>query len=248
MLRLTRYIVVPFLVGAISLGAAWAGVIATPAPVSTPEQLAADAVAAKPAAVTTTKAASAKSAVAKAASAGDATSAATAFAGSIPAGSVLAGAAKVSIVPQPDEAEGEVWAKEGCATLSEEGVPPNATHVADFRSPWPENPECIYMGGYGIGPMNPITSVDAEGLWVRSVAIGDGADTIVLTIIDGTSYLGDYNKFCTDCGAFELARDLGAELGIDPAGFMIASTHSHTAPDFIGGWGGVPQWYQDQVT
>ena len=250
MLRFARYLLVPFLVGAISLSAAWAGMVAAPAPVSTPEQLAADAVAARPAKVTTsgTGGAAAKSTAAKATSADDAAAAATAFAGKIPDGSVLAGAAKVSIVPQPDESKGEVWAKEGCATLSEEGIPPNATHVADFRSPWPENPECIYMGGYGIGPMNPITSVDAEGLWVRSVAIGDGADTIVLTIIDGTSYLGDYNKFCSDCGAFELARDLGAELGIDEAGFLIASTHSHTAPDFIGGWGGVPQWYQDQVT
>ena len=250
MLRLARYVLVPFLIGAISLGAAWAGMVTAPAPVSTPEQLAKDAVAAKPARVTTTQvnAASAKSAGAPATTVADATAAATGFAGNIPAGSVLAGAAKVSIVPRPDASAGEKWAKEGCATLSEEGVPPNATHVANFRSPWPENPECIYMGGYGIGPMNPITSVDAEGLWVRSVAIGDGTDTIVLTIIDGTSYLGDYNKFCTDCGAFELARDLGAELGIDPAGFMIASTHSHTAPDFIGGWGGVPQWYQDQVT
>ena len=250
MLRLARYLLVPFLIGAISLGAAWAGVVAAPAPVSTPDQLARDAVAAKPATVSTsgTKTGAAKSAAARATTASDAAAAATAFAGKIPEGSVLAGAAKVSITPQPDESQGQTWAKEGCATLSEEGVPPNATHVANFRSPWPENPECIYMGGYGIGPMNPITSVDEEGLWVRTVAIGDGTDTIVLTIIDGTSYLGDYNKFCTDCGAFELARDLGAELGIDPAGFMIASTHSHTAPDFIGGWGGVPQWYQDQVT
>ena len=249
--RLARYLLVPFLIGAISLAAAWAGTVAAPVPVSTPEGVADKATNAKAAKVTTTGSTRGRDTAAvakKAAGADDAAAAVTAFAGKIPAGSVVAGAAKVSIVPQPDESKGEKWAKEGCRSLSEENVPPNATHVANFRSPWPENPECIYMGGYGIGPMNPITSVDEEGLWVRSVAIGDGADTVVLTIIDGTSYLGDYNKFCNDCGAFELARDLGAELGIDPAGFMIASSHSHTAPDFIGGWGGVPQWYQDQVT
>ena len=252
MLRFARYLLVPFLVGAISLGAAWAGVVVSPAPETTPEQVAGDAVSSSATTRNRQAATSADTAMTKAKlsarASAEAVAAATQFAGTIPEGSVLAGADKVSIIPQPDESKGQKWAKEGCATLSQEGVPPNATHVANFRSPWPENPECIYMGGYGIGPMNPITSVDAEGLWVRSVAIGDGTDTVVLTIIDGTSYLGDYNKFCTDCGAFELARDLGAELGIDPAGFMIASTHSHTAPDFIGGWGGVPQWYQDQVT
>ena len=252
MLRLARFLLVPFLVGAISLGAAWAGTVAAPAPVSTPEAVAQDAAAARPAKVTTsgsaTKADAVKANAPKAAtSANDAAAAVTAFAGNIPEGSVLAGAAKVSIVPQPDESQGEKWATTGCRILGED-APSGATHVPNFRSPWPENPECIYMGGYGIGPMNPITSVDEEGLWVRSVAIGDGTDTVVLTTIDGASYLGDYNKFCNDCGAFELARDLGAELGIDPAGFMIASSHSHTAPDFIGGWGGVPQWYQDQVT
>ena len=248
MLRLARYLLVPFLVGAISLGAAWAGSVVTPAPAATPEGIAAQATNAKPAKVTTTGAtrgAAVNATQAKAAT--DVAAAVTTFAGDIPAGSVLAGAAKVSIVPQPDASKGEVWAKEGCKILGDD-APSGATHVPNFRSPWPENPQCIYMGGYGIGPMNPITSVDAEGLWVRTVAIGDGTDTVVLTIIDGASYLGDYNKFCTNCGAFEIARDLGAELGIDPAGFMIASTHSHTAPDFIGGWGGVPQWYQNQVT
>ena len=254
MLRFARYLLVPFLVGAISLGAAWAGVVVAPAPKITPEQVAADAVTAaassrnRRAAGSESAGAAMTKAKTSARESAEAVVAATQFAGTIPEGSVLAGAAKVSIIPQPDESKGEKWAKEGCATLSEEGVPPNATHVANFRSPWPENPECIYMGGYGIGPMNPITSVDAEGLWVRSVALGDGTDTVVLTILDGTSYLGDYNSFCDDCGAFELARDLGAELGIDEAGFLFASTHSHTAPDFIGGWGGVPQWYSDQVT
>ncbi len=29
---------------------------------------------------------------------------------------------------------------------------------------------------------------------------------------------------------------------------MIASTHSHASPDFIGGWGFVPDWYMRQVT
>ncbi|MGH3441283.1 MAG: hypothetical protein ACRDUY_04425 [Nitriliruptorales bacterium] len=162
----------------------------------------------------------------------------------------LVGAAKVSIEPDPEAFGGE-WNTEGCATFGDDSDRA-LDHVADFRVRWPEDPNCIYMGGYGIGPMNPITSWNEEhGLWVRSVAIGDGTDTFVLTILDGTSYFGEYGSMCAEgdrCGAFALAEDLGAELGIDPAGLLFASTHSHTAPDFIGGWGGVPEWYMAQVT
>ncbi|HEX9823574.1 MAG TPA: hypothetical protein VGB51_04165 [Actinomycetota bacterium] len=162
-------------------------------------------------------------------------------------GQVLAGAAAVSITPQPDASKGEVWAKDGCIILGED-APDAPMHVADFRSTWPENPNCIYSGGYGIGPMNPIYSIDPEfGLWVRSAALGDGTDTIVVTIIDGTSYFGDYAKLCDDCGAFDIAATMGTELSLPPSAFVIGSTHSHTAPDFIGGWGAVPQWYMDQV-
>ena len=157
------------------------------------------------------------------------------------------GAAKVSMRPDP-AAYGGTWETEGCATMEEDADLATATHLADSRVRWPEKPGCIYMGGYGLGPMNPITTWNDEyGLWVRTVAISDGTDTAVLTILDGTSYFADYNSMCDDCGAVELGNELGQELGFDPAGFMLVSTHSHTAPDFIGGWGGVPDWYMEQI-
>ena len=217
MSRVARTIVVSFLIGALSISAAWAGAALAPARLS------------------------------GRANAESVSQAAVAALGKFgPDQRVLAGGSKVSIAPQPGE--GDVWKTEGCYTITGGPYEQTVTHMPDLRSPWPEDPNCLYMGGYGIGPSNPIKGVDPEyGLYVRSVAVGDGTDTVVLTIIDGTSYFGDYNKFCDDCGAFELARELGTELGIDPSGFFIASTHSHTAPDFIGGWGGVPQWYMDQV-
>lgn len=49
------------------------------------------------------------------------------------------------------------------------------------------------MGGFGIGPMNPITSWDQEyGLYVRTFAVSDGDDTLVLTVIDAEGYFWDY--------------------------------------------------------
>ena len=166
-----------------------------------------------------------------------------------------AGAAKVNIAPRPTD-YGGTWETDAaaCRTLDPGFLerlrtnPEDAAHLASTGSPWPENPSCIYQGGFGIGPMNPVSSFDTElGLWVRSIAIGDGADTIVLTIIDGEGWLWDYATKCGDCGAKQLGQELGTKLGIDPAGIVIAATHSHAAPDFIGGWGFVPDWYMRQV-
>ena len=236
--QLLRRVVVAGLTGALTVAVAWAG--AGLAPVRTPRTP--DPVKAKAGAKASKGARPADVSVRSA----QQSAAAAAPKVPPPAGSVLAGAAKVSIEPQPGE--GETWAKEGCRTFGEDAAQ-GLMHVADFRVKWPENPNCIYMGGYGLGPMNPITSwEDPYGLWVRSVAIGDGTDTVVLTILDGTSFFGKYSSMCDGCGAFDLADSLGEELGINPAGFMFASTHSHTSPDFIGGWGGVPDWYMTQVT
>lgn len=162
-------------------------------------------------------------------------------------GEVLVGAAKVSIEPKPVAAKGERWEKNEAACELGPGL--NPLLALDTRTPWPENPSCIYAGGFGIGPMNSLVQWDQEfGLWVRTVAISDGTDTVVLTILDGAYYMGRYRNLCERCGFFDLAEDLGAELQIPASGFLFSSTHAHSAPDFIGGWGAVPQWYMDQVT
>ncbi len=167
------------------------------------------------------------------------------------------GAAKTSIEPRPGD-YGGTWERNraACARMDQsllegaaEDPAAEGAHLVSAGSPWPENPNCLYMGGFGLGPANPITDWDQElGLWVRSVAIGDGDDTLVLTTIDGEGYFWDYASKCDDCGARQLSEDLGAELGIDPSGIVIAATHAHSSPDFIGGWGFVPDWYMQQVT
>lgn len=180
----------------------------------------------------------------------------TAGSGPLEPGWAFVGAAKTSIEPRPDD-YGGTWEtdRDKCTRMNEsvltgliDNTEEHLDHLVTAGSPWPENPNCIYMGGFGIGPANPVTSWDQEyGLWVRSVAIGDGTDTVVLTIIDGEGYWWDYASKCDDCGTKQLSESLGAELGIDPSGIVIAATHAHSAPDFIGGWGFVPDWYMTQV-
>ena len=167
-------------------------------------------------------------------------------------GQLLAGAAKVSLRPEPEK-YGGTWEQDydKCANLApnQEGVQEGLMHVADFRVRWAENSDCIFMGGYGIGPMNPIVKWDDEyGLWSRSVAMSDGTDAVVLTLIDAVYWEAYYDNMCEGCGFLELAEKLAGETGLKPESFIFASTHSHTSPDFIGGWGGVPEWYMQQAT
>ena len=178
---------------------------------------------------------------------------------SLPAGHVLAGAAKTSIFPRPHD-YGGTWerSREKCETLSENGANQLATntaemvdHLAVAGSPWPENPNCIYMGGFGLGPMNPVVAWDKKyGLYVRAVALRDkNGDDLVMAIIDGEGWFWDYASKCDDCGIKQITESLAAEksLGLEAGNVIVASTHAHSSPDFIGGWGFVPTWYMHQV-
>ena len=198
-------------------------------------------------------------------------------------GQVYAGAHKISMYPRPqdytDQFPGAYWEREDaqCETLSE-NFPNGLVHADDVRVRWHENPNCLYMGGYGIGPMNAITSwdmapeddqdttdnqvPDGHGLWVRSIAMQDAAgDTVVLTLLDAVYWEAHYDSLCAgepatpasrgdqDCGFIELSERLSEETGgrLSPSSFIFASTHSHTSPDFVGGWGAVPEWYMAQI-
>jgi hypothetical protein len=225
-----------FLVGAMSIGLAWAGQGLVP--VSSETALDDALQPAAPAARQTPE--------------GDTFAAGDTPQLDLASGQLLAGAAKVSLQPEPDE-YGGTWETDydKCANLAPNptGFQEGAMHVADLRVRWAENPNCIFMGGYGIGPMNPIVKWDDEyGLWSRSVAMSDGTDTVVLTLIDAVYWEAHYNNMCDGCGFIDLAAKLAEETGLKPESFIFASTHSHTSPDFIGGWGGVPEWYMQQST
>jgi hypothetical protein len=240
-----RSLLVGAVAGSVGLSAAWAGVsvLPVPSPVAVPE-------------------------AAKQVRGGS---------GTVGAGSVRidpdtpaleVGAAKASIAPRPKDMAkrfpGARWETDPaeCTTLDPNEVNRlaggHATEPLDgfasAGSPWPENPSCIYMGGFGIGPENPVQRFDTvDGLWVRAMAVRSGGKVLLLTVVDAEGWLWDYKSKCTDCGAKQISAALAADPALKARGltadsFVLHATHSHSGPDFIGGWGFVPNWYMAQVT
>lgn len=248
---LARKVAISFLTGVLCVGVAWAGTGLMPASSTAPG-------------VSSTTSTDASKSLPKGATAPlgeSAVSSAAATQGlDLSSGQIMAGAAKISLYPRPDDykAYGFPNARwEHDQAKCETFTPSNsaligAQHVADFRVRWPENPDCLYMGGYGIGPMNSITSWDNDyGLWTRAVAMQDAqGDTLVLVLIDAIYWEAHLNSLCPSnpCGFLDLAKQLSDETGLPAKSFMFASTHSHTSMDFIGGWGAVPDWYMQQAT
>jgi hypothetical protein len=232
---LARKLVVSGATGLLMVATAWAGISLTPAGI------------AKPVTSATSKAnglprLESKGSLRVASAADD-----------LGADELLVGASKIDIAPLPDASKGEVWEHDPrkCTNV-EDGDPAGSTgYATDSKSPWPENPNCIYAGGFGVGPAQPLVAFDDQfGLWTRSVAFLRDGKAVVLTILDAEGYFGRYNKMCAPekaCGARDLAEQLGAEFNLPASSFVFAATHSHAAPDFIGGWGGVPVWYMRQV-
>jgi hypothetical protein len=165
-----------------------------------------------------------------------------------PAGQFLVGAGKVSIAPNPPA--GETWQKEGCQTLED----PGGWEDLEFsETPWPQSTDCIYLGGYGIGPVRPANGVSPLGVWAKAVAFSDGTDVVIMGKIDAVGYFYKYDAGqCSDCGIADIRDALSNEFktqGINapPGNITFASSHSHGSADFLGGWGGVADWYLKQA-
>ncbi len=101
----------------------------------------------------------------------------------------------------------------------------------------------VYMGAYGA----PFTRGAAQGvhdeIYARSLAIEGNGGGVVLSIVD---LPGMGNRITRSI------RTKVAELtGLPEAHVLVGSTHSHSAPDLMGLWGGVPAayrtWLIDQV-
>jgi hypothetical protein len=167
----------------------------------------------------------------------------------LPGGEFLVGADARSLAPDPER-----WQTEGCSAMVS-NFPEEVTHLAariteDMVLPgWPKSPDCIYLGGYGLGPSRPATGVDpVNGYEVQTLAIANGDDVVIWQQTPHVGFFSTYrDDLCDACGILDIRRQVSAELGIPLANVAIGSNHSHGGADGYGAWGGLPTWYREQV-
>ena len=110
----------------------------------------------------------------------------------------------------------------------------------------------VHLGGYGIFPTRsttgPMTLPDGtpEHLYARAVAIiNSQGRALLLADLENQGTFASY-KQCA-CGITDIRQQVAADLGIPLDSIVINSDHSHSGPDLIGLWGGVPVGYLQRV-
>jgi hypothetical protein len=240
LLRLARYAAIAFVAGTLLVGVAWAGVGLAPVShrpaahvpdASTPALVAARALAAQ-------------------AHADSLTTPDLSGLQPLGAGQFLVGATTTSLAPDPTK-----WQTKDCA-LEDESQFHDPLYLVNRAAAghhvppgWPKSPNCVYLGGYGIGPARVGTSVDPyNGYKVRSLAISNGRKTIVWQIMDAVGYFAKYRAdLCADCGMLDMRRRIATAIGMPVDNVAIGATHTHGGFDGYGAWGGIPDWYRTQI-
>lgn len=221
-----RTVLLGLLVGSLGLGSAWAGASLVPAPPvgdtadalgqATDRALDVDGIG---------SVGSGSSTVTPSGRGTDAPPPPSETEGRLPAGWFRAGTAVESLVPRADR-----WVQGGDCTGAPEQLytpltPEGCLITFDMR--WAD----------GVDEDNPIE--------VRSVALGNGEQTVVLSTMDLVGYMASYPAdVCADCGLAQIHAALAAELDIPVEQFVTVSSHTHAAPSTIAKG---PAWYYEQV-
>ncbi|HEV3473925.1 MAG TPA: hypothetical protein VG602_00955 [Actinomycetota bacterium] len=177
----------------------------------------------------------------------------------LPDGEFLVGAARASLEPAPGLFGGKTWMREGCTDYDGGNV--NASHAIPSVNPadpvgtagelkgWPAaSPDCIYLGGFGLGPVRPATRVGHGGVWIRTIAVSNGEKTFIYGIADTVGWFARYDSMiCADCGIRDVRQRVAKDVGIGLGDVIFGSTHTHAGADTYGGWGGIPKWYRNQI-
>jgi hypothetical protein len=145
----------------------------------------------------------------------------------LPGGWFLAGSASTTLVPPAEKVT-------PAAECAKSGQPEQL-----YTPLTPEGCLITFDGLWmdGVDQENPITA--------RSVALSNGADTVVFTVMDTVGYMAGYPAdLCGDCGIDAITRSLSTELKIPAQNINISSSHTHAAPSTIAKGGA---WYYEFV-
>lgn len=94
----------------------------------------------------------------------------------------------------------------------------------------------VYMGAYGA----PYTRGPAQGvhdpIFARSFAVEGNGGGLVMSIVDLPGMGNEVTR--------EVRKQVAGMTGLSEAQVLVGTTHSHSAPDLMGLWGGVPGDYR----
>ena len=159
-------------------------------------------------------------------------SVAVALAAVLPAGAAaashpwLVGFAKASVDPRP------------CP-------PPTPGAPCDLNSDF-------HLGGFGLGPtrvsLGPLVDEDGsvEHIYARAMAISNRhGQTLLLADLENQGTFAAYKQ--GPYGLYDIRSQVSHDTGVPIDAIIINSDHSHSGPDLIGLWGGVPVSYLQLV-
>jgi hypothetical protein len=128
-------------------------------------------------------------------------------------------------------------------STSETGEPlPEFYEVGvDTRTIDPSDAELagLYQGGYGAPFLRGTAEGVHDSLYARTFAIGYGEDAAIFTIVDAVGLGNQWTR--------EIRMKAALATGVSAQRIVVAATHSHAAPDFMGLWGGVSDGYRTKV-
>jgi hypothetical protein len=111
----------------------------------------------------------------------------------------------------------------------------------------------INLGGNGLGDGTGLSSAVGRGntgrttnetIKARAIVFDDGHQSIAIATIETQGYFAKYRDGLK--GLADMAA-AAAQPGLPADHILIAADHTHSGPDTIGAWGGVPRSYFDFV-
>src|SRR5881628_1738211 len=112
----------------------------------------------------------------------------------------------------------------------------------------------VYLGGYGIGGGSPVfagrpaTGVLGDGISVRAFAVSDGRVPFAIADIETQGWFvavknGPY-------GLLDMRKQVEQRTGgaLPAENVVIQSDHTHSGPDPLGVWGGIPDEYMRYIS
>ena len=108
----------------------------------------------------------------------------------------------------------------------------------------PPTGERLCLGGYGACPDGGGRTMTGirDDLRARALAISEGDDGLILVHTTNVGLFASY-KTIAGVGAYHLRQQVARRTGVPAENVIVQADHSHSSPDTIGIWGGVPPSY-----